>query len=193
MNKQTKPKEEPRRVGPKFARNVIPEGFQIRRPTSPMAELLNEASREREARPAAPTTDTTPVKSTPVKITPVESGGVDVARSARSALGQALPELEVFIDRVLPRFPPARQAILLRLFRWSDGFEREIIVSTPKLAARTNMDEKACRTHLHALIADGFLMRSMDGEQIARFGGSNRSARGLLLKLSAQALCELVD
>jgi hypothetical protein len=192
-NKQTKTKEEPRRVGPKFARNVIPENFQIRRPTSPMAELLNEASREREARDPAPKRAPTPVKSTPVKITPVENTGVATGREARLTAGQMLPELEIFIDQILPRFPPARQAILLRLFRLSDGSEREIVVSTPKLAAKTNMDEKSCRMHLHALIADGFLNRSMDGEQIARFGGSNKASRGLLLKLSAQSLYELID
>jgi hypothetical protein len=190
MNKQTKPKEEPRRVGPKFARNVIPEGFQIRRPATPMAELLNEASREREVEPAR--REVTPVKSTPVKITPVENTGVRAGRELRPATGAVLPDLDVFLDQILPRFPPARQAILLRLFRWSEGFEREVVVSTPKLAAKTNMDEKSCRMHLHALIADGFLNRAMDGEQIARFGGSNRSARGLLLKLSARALNELL-
>ena len=82
MNKQTKVKEEPRRVGPKFARNVIPEGFQIRRPASPMAELLNEASREREGNTTRPEEMPTPVKSTPVKsttviLTPVENTAVD--------------------------------------------------------------------------------------------------------------------
>jgi hypothetical protein len=193
MNKQTKTKEEPRRVGPKFARNVIPEGFQIRRPASPMAELLNEASREREVPIAEPGVESTPVKITPVKSTPVKSTGVGGARETRLATGKGLPVLEAFIDQVLPRFPPARQAILLRLFRWSEGSEREVVVSTPKLAAKTNMDEKSCRMHLHALIADGYLQRAMDGEQIARFGGSNRSSRGLLLKLSAQALHELLD
>jgi hypothetical protein len=193
MNKQTKTKEEPRRVGPKFARNVIPEGFQIRRPASPMAELLNEASREREAPVDKPGVEVTPVRITPVKSTPVKSTGVNDARETRLATGKGLPALEAFIDQVLPRFPPARQAILLRLFRWSEGSEREVVVSTPKLAAKTNMDEKSCRMHLHALIADGYLKRAMDGEQIARFGGSNRSSRGLLLKLSAQALHELLD
>jgi hypothetical protein len=193
MNKQTKTKEEPRRVGPKFARNVIPEGFQIRRPASPMAELLNEASREREVPVAEPGAELTPVRITPVKSTPVKSTGVNNARETRLAPGKGLPALEAFIDQVLPRFPPARQAILLRLFRWSEGSEREVVVSTPKLAAKTNMDEKSCRMHLHALIADGYLQRAMDGEQIARFGGSNRSSRGLLLKLSAQALHELLD
>ena len=158
-----------------------------------MAELLNEASLERETRSQQAERDLTPVKSTPVKITPVENTGVELSREARLSVGKALPELEVFIDQILPRFPPARQSILLRLFRWSEGSEREIVVSTPKLAAKTNMDEKSCRMHLHALIADGFLARSMDGEQIARFGGSNKSSRGLLLKLSAQTLRELMD
>src|ERR1043166_8522886 len=98
MNKQTKAKEEPRRVGPKFARNVIPEGFQIRRPSSPMAELLNEASKEREAPAATPIREITPVKSTPVKSTPVENGGVGVAREpARSVAGKTLPDLGAFI------------------------------------------------------------------------------------------------
>lgn len=193
MNKQTKVKEEPRRVGPKFARNVIPEGFQIRRPASPMAELLNEASREREGNVSQSEEKSTPVKSTPVRSTPVVNTGVANARGLQSVTGKLLPTLEVFIDRILPRFPPARQAILLRLFRWSEGSDREIVVSTPKLAAKTNMDEKSCRMHLHALIADGFLSRAMDGEQIARFGGSNKASRGLLLKLSAHALHELAD
>lgn len=193
MNKQTKVKEEPRRVGPKFARNVIPEGFQIRRPASPMAELLNEASREREAPVIAPPLKPTPVKSTPVNITPVENTGVRAARVPEATRLNSLPSLDDFIDLILPRFPPARQAVLLRLFRWSDGSEREIIVSTPKLAAKANMDEKSCRMHLHALIAEGFLTRAMDGEQIARFGGSNRTARGLLLKLSPSAFNDLLD
>ncbi len=193
MNKQTKIKEEPRRVGPKFARNVIPEGFQIRRPASPMAELLNEASREREVPDIAPAQPLTPVKSTPVNITPVKSPGVVSARGTRAADDKALPTLEIFLDLILPRFPPARQAVLLRLFRWSEGSVREIVVSTPKLAAKANMDEKSCRMHLHALIAEGFLTRAMDGEQIARFGGSNKTARGLLLKLCPQAFHELLD
>lgn len=69
-----------------------------------------------------------------------------------------------------------------------------MIVSTPKLAAKTNMDEKVCRNHLHALIAEGFIDRSTDTRgHIARFGGSDRTARGLLLRLSAQALFELID
>src|ERR1041384_795820 len=114
MNKQTKAKEEPRRVGPKFARNVIPEGFQIRRPATPMAELLNEASREREV--GAPLPEVTRVKSTPEKIPAVENAGVRARRELRSATGAVLPDLDVFLDQILPRFPPARQAILLRLF-----------------------------------------------------------------------------
>src|SRR5205085_12636794 len=162
-------------------------------PASPMAELLNEASRERELGVDRPEDVPTPVKSTPVKSTPVENTGVVNIRETQAVTGKSLPTLEVFIDRILPRFPPARQAILLRIFRWSEGSEREIVVSTPKLAAKTNMDEKSCRMHLHALIADGFLTRAMDGEQIARFGGSNKASRGLLLKLSAHALHELSD
>ena len=193
MAKQTKEKEqdEPRRVGPKFARNVIPDSFQIRRPASPMGDLLDEAAgvggRARAAEREEPEQKVAPVKSTPVKITPVESPAalppVDV---------KALPELEVFLDQVLPRFPPPRQAILLRLYRWCEGVEREMVVSTPRLAAKTNMDEKVCRNHLHALIAEGYLLRSADGEQIARFGGSDRNARGLLLRLSGRAISELL-
>ena len=195
MTKQTKEKEqdEPRRVGPKFARNVIPESFQIRRPSSPMGDLLDEAAgvsseRARAAEREQLDQKLTPVKSTPVATTPVKSPAVTPLIDVK-----ALPELEVFLDQVLPRFPPPRQAILLRLYRWCEGVEREMVVSTPRLAAKTNMDEKVCRNHLHALIAEGFLIRSSDGEQIARFGGSDRSARGLILKLSAEALSELVD
>lgn len=193
MTKQTKEKEqdEPRRVGPKFARNVIPDSFQIRRPASPMGDLLDEAAgvggRARVVDREQPEQKAAPVKSTPVIITPVESPAV-----APPVDVKALPELEVFLDQVLPRFPPPRQAILLRLYRWCEGVERELVVSTPRLAAKTNMDEKVCRTHLHALIAEGFLLRSADGEQIARFGGSDRNARGLLLRLSGQAISDLL-
>src|SRR5919199_4854286 len=195
MTKQTKEKEEPRRVGPKFARSVIPENFQIRRPISPMADLLDEASRKtgpqvpqkQSTQESTPSSTSTPVKSTPVDSTPVNSGVVDLETQ-----GAELPELAIFLDGVLPLFPPARQAILLRLFRWSEGIEKSLVVSTPKLAAKTNMDEKVCRSHLHALIAEGFVIRSMVGEQIARFGGSDRSARGLILRLSAKSLFELV-
>ena len=194
MTKQTKEKEqdEPRRVGPKFARNVIPDSFQIRRPASPMGDLLDEAAgvgggRARAVEREEPEEKVTPGKSTPVVITPVESPAVVPPVDIK-----ALPELEVFLDQVLPRFPPPRQAILLRLYRWCEGVEREMVVSTPRLAAKTNMDEKVCRNHLHALIAEGFLLRSADGEQIARFGGSDRNARGLLLRLSGQAISDLL-
>jgi hypothetical protein len=194
MTKQPKEKEqdEPRRVGPKFARNVIPDSFQIRRPASPMGDLLDEAAgvgggRARAVEREQPEQKAAPVKTTPVTITPVESPAV-----ASPVDVKALPELEVFLDQVLPRFPPPRQAILLRLYRWCEGVEREMVVSTPRLAAKTNMDEKVCRNHLHALIAEGFLLRSADGEQIARFGGSDRNARGLLLRLSGQAISDLL-
>lgn len=190
MTKQTKEKEEPRREGPKFARNVLPDSFQIRRPASPMADLLDEADRLSsdsaapvEAKAAGTRAEMTPVKSTPVELT--------------AAVGEvssgALPSLDDFIDTILPRFPPPRQAILLRLYRWCEGEERDLVVSTPKLAAKTNMDEKVCRNHLHALINEGFVLRSTDRGQIARFGGSDRNARGLILKLSAEALSELIQ
>lgn len=195
MSKQTKPKEEPRRVGPKFARNnVIPENFQIRRPASPMADLLDEASGfVRHETPENQQKEITPVKSTPVKSTGVDFTGVRASHHLNiDGERGVLPVLEDFVDRILPRFPPARQAILIRLYRWCEGQEREVVVSTPRLAAHTNMDEKSCRTHLHALIAEGFLVRAMDGEQIAKFGGNDRAARGLILKISSRALRELI-
>jgi len=197
MTKQTreKEKEEPRRVGPKFTRNVLPETFQIRRPSSPMADLLDEAARgssPKETQKETPeqfnvSNIPTPVEITPVNLTPVKSGVVTAVEKTKK-----LPEVDDFLDQIIPRFPPARQAILLRLYRWCGGEEQEMIVSTPRLAAKTNMDEKVCRTHLHALIAEGFIIRSQEGGQIARFGGSDRNARGLLLKLSSDALFELL-
>ena len=189
MTKQTKEKEEPRRVGPKFARNVLPNSFQIRRPTSPMADLLDEADRlsANEQMPPEKKVVDPPAELTPVKMTPAKRPGVDARVDAGT-----LPGIDDFLDRVLPLFPPPRQAILLRLYRWCEGEARELIVSTPKLAAKTNMDEKVCRNHLHALINEGFILRSSDKGQIARFGGSDRNARGLLLRFSVEALSELI-
>src|ERR1044071_71163 len=190
MTKQAKEKEEPRRVGPKFAKNVLPDSFQIRRPASPMADLLDEADRlgSNSAAPVEARAAGTPAELTPVKSTPVKSAGV----TEEVSLG-GLPGLDDFIDRILPRFPPPRQALLLRLYRWGEGEARDLVVSPPRLAAKTNMDEKVCRNHLHALIAEGFILRSTDRGQIARFGGSDRNARGLLLRFSPQALFELID
>src|SRR2546423_15151107 len=190
MTKQTKEKEEPGRIGPKFARNVLPESFQIRRPASPMADLLDEADRlgSDSAAPVEAKATSTQAELTPVKSTAVKSAGV-----ARDTAAGILPNLDDFIDRILPRFPPPRQAILLRLYRWCEGEARDLVVSTPKLAAKTNMDEKVCRNHLHALIAEGFILRSTDRGQIARFGGSDRNARGLILRFSPEALLELID
>lgn len=191
MTKQTreKEKEEPRRVGPKFTRNVLPETFQIRRPSSPMAELLDEAARGSAAEETQRAANASGVSHlpTPVNFTPVKIGGVRTVGTAAK-----LPSIDDFLDEILPRFPPARQAVLLRLYRWSEGEEQEIVVSTVRLAAKTNMDEKSCRTHLQALVAEGFVVRSQDGEQVARFGGSDRNARGLLLKLSSAALFDLL-
>jgi hypothetical protein len=190
MTKQTKEKEEPRRVGPKFARNVLPDSFQIRRPASPMADLLDEADRliSPNSALAEANTGRAPVELTPVKETPVELPVV-----SDEPVAEVLPGLDDFLDRILPRFPPPRQAILLRLYRWCEGEAREMVVSTPRLAAKTNMDEKVCRNHLHALINEGFILRSTDRGQIARFGGSDRNARGLILKFSTEALSELVS
>lgn len=196
MKKQTKEEEEPRRVGPKFARNVLPDNFQIRRPSSPMAELLDEADRATQAPPPSERTGvkSTRVELTPVELTPVNSAPVTPLAKSVNTFKGVLPGLDDFLDRVLPRFPPPRQSILLRLYRWCDGEVKEMIVSTPRLAAKTNMDEKVCRNHLHALITEGFILRSADnGGHIARFGGSDRSARGLLLTLSAEALSELLN
>src|SRR4051794_13895538 len=111
MTKQTKEQEEPRKPGPKFGRSVLPENFQIRRSPSPMADLLADAERSSpEDSERAPETFT-PVKSTPVNITPVKSPVVDAAQPEVS-----LPEIALFLDVILPRFPPARQSILLRLY-----------------------------------------------------------------------------
>lgn len=185
MTKQTKTQDEPRKPGPKFGRSVLPDNFQIRRTPSPMAEMLEDAERR-----SPEDSERTPVKSTPVKSTPVETPVVSLPQQQRE---ESLPEISTFLDVILPRFPPARQAILLRLYRWSEGFERELVVSTPRLAAKTNMDEKSCRAHLHALIADGYILRIMEGDHHARFGGHDRTARGLILRLSASALADLVS
>ena len=112
MTKQTKEKEEPRRVGPKFAKNVLPDSFQIRRPASPMADLLDEADRlgSSSAAPVEAKSVRAPAELTPVKSTPVESTG-----AVGNVSSGALPGIDDFIDRILPRFPPPRQASLLRL------------------------------------------------------------------------------
>jgi hypothetical protein len=153
-----------------------------------MADLLEDAERRSPDEIRATPEDLTPVKSTPVNITPVESPVVEAARHE-----EPLPGIALFLDVILTRFPPARQAILLRLYRWSEGLARELVVSTPRLAAKTNMDEKSCRAHLHALIADGYVLRSMEGEHHARFGGQDRTARGLILRLSSSALADLAS
>jgi hypothetical protein len=190
MTKQTKEKEEPRRVGPKFARNVLPDSFQIRRPASPMADLLDEADRLISPNSALSEANTA---EAPVELTPVKETLVELPAVVNESTSETLPGLEDFLDRILPRFPPPRQAILLRLYRWCEGAACEMVVSTPRLAAKTNMDEKVCRNHLHALINEGFIVRSTDRGQIARFGGSDRNARGLILKISTEALYELID
>jgi hypothetical protein len=195
MTKQTKPQEETRKPGPKFSRSVLPENFQIRRSPSPMAELLEDAERMNPHESGLTPEISTPVESTLVNFTPVESTPVKTPAVAinPSQTEKELPELPVFLDIILPRFPPARQSILLRLYRWSEGREQDLVVSTPRLAAKTNMDEKSCRAHLHGLIADGYILRSMEGEHHARFGGHDRTARGLILRLSAVALADLVS
>ena len=168
-----------------------------------MADLLREADGlgpvERSAEPAIVPVQQPPrekrlqkKRTTPGKSTPVKNTGVAL-REEEGRKGVALPQMDVFLDEILPRFPAAQQAILLRLYRWSEGREKSLVVSTPRLAAKTNMDEKSCRKHLQALVGDGYLVRSMDGSHDARFGGGDRQARGLLLHLSAEALAELAN
>ena len=193
MTKQTKPQEAERKAGPKFGRSVIPTDFQIRRAPSPMADLLDEADRGQPTPHISTREGVTPEKSTGVKSTGVNFTPVKTPAVKAASITSVLPDLDTFLDSVLPRFPPARQAILLRLYRWSEGVAKEIVVSTPRLAAKTNMDEKSCRAHLHALIADGYISRTMEGGQVAKFGGHDRAARGLILQLSSAALLDLVD
>src|ERR1051325_8394307 len=124
MTKQTKEKEQQRRAGPKFARNVLPDSVQIRRPASAMADLLDEADRlSSVGTPSEVKAARTPVGLTPVRATPVVSTGV-----VKEASAEALPGIDDFLDQVLPRFPPPRQAILLRLYRWCEGEAREMVV-----------------------------------------------------------------
>jgi hypothetical protein len=197
MKKQPKTLDQPRKAGPKFAKSVIPDNFQIRRQSSPMATILDEAERSANLPERSISIDlkdaeiSTPVNIAPEKITPVKLTPVKIASVSRQPA--TLPDLEVFIDHVLPRFPPAQQAVLLRLYRWSDGSEKEITVSTPRLAAKVNLDEKSVRSHLQSLTAQGFIIRQMDGQHHARFGGNDRAARGLILRLSAAALRELIS
>src|ERR1700742_2964613 len=129
MTKQTREKEEPRRVGPKFARSVLPDSFQIRRPASPMADLLDEADR---LGPSRENSDEANAMSTLAELTPVKSTPVKSVEGVGKTVVDKLPGLDVFLDRVLPRFPPPRQSILLRLYRWCEGEAREMVVSTPR-------------------------------------------------------------
>jgi hypothetical protein len=103
MAKQTKTQDEPRKPGPKFGRSVLPDNFQIRRSPSPMAELLEDAERRGMADASHTPENITPVKSTPVNIAPVEDSLVSASRQENF-----LPEISVFLDIILPRFPPAR-------------------------------------------------------------------------------------
>ena len=98
MAKQTKTQDEPRKPGPKFGRSVLPDNFQIRRSPSPMAELLEDAERRGMADASH-----TPENITPVNIAPVEDSLVSASRQENF-----LPEISVFLDIILPRFPPAR-------------------------------------------------------------------------------------
>lgn len=192
MKKQPKEQEEIRQPGPKFERpsnSPIPTSFQIRRTPSPMEHILNEAAGLHPA--TAPTSVPQEVK-TQEKITPVKSTPVKNTRVEKQVGAEKLPKLEVFIDDVLPHFPPAQQLILLRLYRWCEGVEKEFVVSTPRLARQVNVEERTVRNHLQALTSDGFIERQQDGMHIARFGGNDRNQRGLILKLSAKAFSDLI-
>jgi hypothetical protein len=216
MKKQTTQPVEKRKPGPKFARSVLPENFQIRRSPSPMALILDEAEQLAPASPPAPPTlvEPTEVAPPPERVAQPEPAPLvqpeQLAQPApeqfvrrkpvpavqaapeRTALAK-LPTLAVFVDEVLPHFPPAQQAILLRLHRWSKGYGQELTVSAPRLAASVNLDEKSVRMHLQKLMSQGFIARRMVGEFTAQFGGADRSARGLILCLDAAALTKLCD
>ncbi|HEY0077553.1 MAG TPA: hypothetical protein VGB73_02835 [Pyrinomonadaceae bacterium] len=83
MKKQTEEKEAHRTPGPKF-RNVLPEGFKIRRSPSPMADMLNAAAAERDAEP----TSTHPNPPQPTRIAPAR----DFNKRANSLEREALPK-----------------------------------------------------------------------------------------------------
>jgi hypothetical protein len=88
MKKQIEEKEEPRPTGPKF-RSVLPEDFKIRRSTSPMADMLNAAEREKEEQLTQPI-PTHPNPSQPIPTTPPATLR-DFNRRANSLERTALP------------------------------------------------------------------------------------------------------
>jgi hypothetical protein len=163
MTKQTKEKEQKREAGPKF-KSVIPDTFRIRRPESPMAQILREA--ESPANPAAPEifagqeTVASPA-SEPVEARQIAAPEESAAPATLAAhivrpqpdLLAGLPAVKGYlrlyyqlIDHLLPQLSPPEAVVYLHLYRLSWGFNKPVChISNPGMARRAGISERSVR------------------------------------------------
>jgi hypothetical protein len=98
---------------------------------------------------------------------------VDVALPADVAPEQFTRVVNGIFDRILPSLKPAEQLVLLRLYRLTRGFNKEICrVTIGKLATSCNIGTTATRLAVQALESRGYIRRA--GTDVANTNQNNR-------------------
>jgi hypothetical protein len=122
--------------------------------------------------PAAPTPDVAPPQTTQPPLQNV-APPVDVALTADVAPEQFTRVVNGIFDRILPSLKPAEQLVLLRLYRLTRGFNKEICrVTIGKLATSCNIGTTATRLAVQALESRGYIRRV--GTDVANTNQNNR-------------------
>lgn len=122
--------------------------------------------------PAAPPPDVVPPQTTQPPLQNVAPPG-DVALPADVAPEQFTRVVNGIFDRILPSLKPAEQLVLLRLYRLTRGFNKEICrVTIGKLATSCNIGTTATRLAVQALESRGYIRRV--GTDVANTNQNNR-------------------
>jgi hypothetical protein len=122
--------------------------------------------------PVAPPRDVAPPQTTQPPLQNV-APPVDVALPADVAPEQFTRVVNGIFDRILPSLKPAEQLVLLRLYRLTRGFNKEVCrVTIGKLATSCNIGTTATRLAVQALESRGYIRRI--GTDVANTNQNNR-------------------
>jgi hypothetical protein len=156
----------------------------------PFAAALARKEREERERQEAGTAETPPPLDVAPPLSVAPPVGVAPPQTTQPPLQNVAPPVDVALpadvspeqftrivngifDKILPSLKPAEQLVLLRLYRLTRGFNKEICrVTIGKLATSCNIGTTATRLAVQALASRGYIRRV--GTDVADTNQNNR-------------------
>ena len=178
MTKQTKEEKPKRAAGPKF-KQVIPEGFRIRRTENPMAQILRDAESkppgEAESglsnvssllneQPAGCSMDSPLNVSSPS----ISDSPLNMDRPQRLNVLASLPPVKGhtpfphrYVDHLCRLLTADEQAVYAQLYRLSWGWGKDTcFISNPRLSERSNVKLSTMRRAVAGLVSKGVIEKT---------------------------------